>query len=279
MTRAPWVLPKTEKPYPGRRSRPLVSTTLGWRLVNPAMPPEWTVSLGEATEQLREKHGVTRERQDDFAARSHRLADEAWNDGFYDDLVVPRCPASTSTRDEAIRPGTTAEKLAGLARRSAPRTAPSRPATPRRSTTAPPPCCSAVRGRRRRLGLDPLARIAGRGAHALEPQYFGYAPVEAANDALARAGIGWDEVGAVELNEAFAAQSLACLDAWGIDPDDRQPARRRHRHRPPARRLGRPHPRHPGPRPAAQRAGAGASLHLHRRRPGPRRRPRERRAP
>ena len=68
------------------------------------------------------------------------------------------------------------------------------------------------------LGLEPLARIAGRGAHGNDPQYFGFAPVEAANKALAKAGIGWDQVGAVELNEAFAAQSLACINAWGIDP-------------------------------------------------------------
>lgn len=68
------------------------------------------------------------------------------------------------------------------------------------------------------IGADPIARIAGRGVMALEPQAFGYAPVEAANRALARAGIGWDQVGAVELNEAFAVQSLACVDAWKIDP-------------------------------------------------------------
>jgi acetyl-CoA acetyltransferase family protein len=70
-----------------------------------------------------------------------------------------------------------------------------------------------------RLGLEPIARIAGRGAAANEPQFFGFAPVEAANLALAKAGIGWEQVGAVELNEAFAAQSLACLDAWKIDPE------------------------------------------------------------
>jgi len=68
------------------------------------------------------------------------------------------------------------------------------------------------------LGRDPVARVAGRGASALEPQRFGFAPVEAANLALKRAGIGWSDVGAVELNEAFAVQSLACVDAWGIDP-------------------------------------------------------------
>jgi len=69
------------------------------------------------------------------------------------------------------------------------------------------------------IGRDPVARIAGRGAMALEPQDFGYAPVQAANRALARAGIGWSDVGAVELNEAFAVQSLACLDAWPVDPE------------------------------------------------------------
>ncbi len=103
------------------------------------------------------------------------------------------------------------------------------------------------------LGLDPLARIAGRGAHANDPQYFGYAPVEAANKALAKAGIGWDQVGAVELNEAFAAQSLACINAWGIDPVDREPARRRDRDGPPAGRLRRADPGHPGPVPAGLR--------------------------
>ena len=72
---------------------------------------------------------------------------------------------------------------------------------------------------RERMGATPLARIAGRGAAAGEPQYFGFAPVEAADRALARAGVGWDDVAAVELNEAFAAQSLACIDAWGIDPE------------------------------------------------------------
>ncbi|WP_308785426.1 hypothetical protein [Phytohabitans rumicis] len=69
------------------------------------------------------------------------------------------------------------------------------------------------------IGANPIARIAGRGVMALKPQAFGYAPVEAANRALVRAGIGWQQVGAVELNEAFAVQSLACLDAWKVDPD------------------------------------------------------------
>ncbi|MFM6851442.1 MAG: thiolase family protein [Terrabacter sp.] len=217
MSRAPWVLPKTEKPYPAG-DLALASTTLGWRLVNPAMPADWTVSLGEATEQLREKYGVTRERQDAFAARSHRLADQAWADGWYDDLVVP-VPGVELGRDESIRPDTTEERLAGL------RTSFRKDGGTVTAGNASPlnDGASAVllgsEGARDEIGLDPLARIAGRGASALEPQYFGYAPVEAANAALTRAGIGWDDVAAVELNEAFAAQSLACLDAWPIDPE------------------------------------------------------------
>ncbi|GMA40722.1 hypothetical protein GCM10025883_27670 [Mobilicoccus caccae] len=87
MSRAPWVLPKTERPYPAANLE-AVNTALGWRLVNKNMPKAWTVSLGEATEQLAEKYGVGRERQDEFAAESHRLAAQAWKQGRYDDLVV-----------------------------------------------------------------------------------------------------------------------------------------------------------------------------------------------
>ena len=76
MSRAPWVLPKPERPFPAGDAQ-LVSTTLGWRLVNNKMPEEWTVSLGESNEQLQEIYGVSRTRQDEFAARSHRLAHAA----------------------------------------------------------------------------------------------------------------------------------------------------------------------------------------------------------
>jgi acetyl-CoA C-acetyltransferase len=112
MSRAPWVLPKTEKPYPAGDLN-LASTTLGWRLVNKAMPKDWTISLGEATERLREKYGVTREAQDEFAAASHNLSAAAWDEGFYDTLVTP-VPGTDLVRDEGIRPGSSAEKLAGL---------------------------------------------------------------------------------------------------------------------------------------------------------------------
>ncbi|MER6786680.1 thiolase family protein [Streptomyces sp. NPDC000658] len=218
MTRAPWVLPKPAKPFPAGDVT-AVSTTLGWRLVNPRMPKEWTVSLGEANEQLRERFGISRERQDEFAARSHQLAHAAWESGFYDDLVTPVAGVGLA-RDEGIRAGSTPEVLAGLT--PVFRT-PEQGGTITAGNASPlnDGASAVLLGAEKAaavIGADPIARIAGRGVMALEPQAFGYAPVEAANRALARAGIGWDQVGAVELNEAFAVQSLACLDAWKIDP-------------------------------------------------------------
>ena len=216
MSRAPWVLPKPERPFPAGDAQ-LVSTTLGWRLVNNKMPEAWTVSLGESNEQLQEIYGVSRTRQDEFAARSHRLAHAAWEAGFYDDLVI-QVPGVELTRDEGIRPDSTPETLAGLKpsfRKDGTITAGN--ASPLSDGASAVLLGSASLADQ--VGRRPLARVAGRGAHAVEPHRFGYAPVEAANKALARAGIGWADVGAVELNEAFAVQSLICIDAWKVDPD------------------------------------------------------------
>lgn len=212
MTRAPWVLPKPSKGFPAGNVT-AVSTTLGWRLVNDRMPAEWTVSLGEANEQLQEKYGISRERQDEFAARSHNLAHDAWEAGFYDDLVVP---VADLTRDEGIRPGSTAQKLAGLK----PSFRKDGTITPGNASPLNDGASAVLLGSEgAAIGIDPIARIAGRGVSALEPQLFGFAPVEAADRALARAGITWADVSAVELNEAFAVQSLACVDAWKVDPE------------------------------------------------------------
>ncbi|KQX76198.1 MULTISPECIES: thiolase family protein [Aeromicrobium] len=215
MTRAPWVLPKPSRGFPAGDTT-AVSTTLGWRLVNDRMPAEWTVSLGECNEQLQERFSISRDRQDAFAARSHELADAAWETGFYDDLVVP-VDGVDLVRDEGIRPGTDVEKLAGLKTVFRPDgTITAGNASPLNDGAAALLLGSA--GAAERLGTPPLARVAGRGASALDPQMFGFAPVEAADTALRRAGITWSDVGAVELNEAFAVQSLACVDAWDIDP-------------------------------------------------------------
>jgi acetyl-CoA acyltransferase len=119
-------------------------------------------------------------------------------------------------RDEGVRPDASAETLAGLQPAFRPGgTITAGNASPLNDGAA----ALLVAAEGVDLGLGPLARVAGRGAAALEPQRFGIAPVEAADRALAAAGIGWPDVGAVELNEAFAVQSLACLDAWKIDPD------------------------------------------------------------
>ncbi len=181
------------------------------------MPGAWTVSLGEATEQLREREKITREDSDEFALRSHQRAAAAWDAGFYDSQVV-KMPGAGLDRDESIRTDTTLERLAKLK----PVFRPGGTVTAGNSSPLNDGASAALlgsAGAEAITGLPPLARVAGRGAAAGEPQFFGFAPVEAATRAMARAGIGWSDVGAVELNEAFAAQSLACIRAWGIDPE------------------------------------------------------------
>jgi acetyl-CoA acetyltransferase family protein len=175
------------------------------------------VSLGEANELLGEKFSIGRERQDEFAARSHELADAAWAAGFYDDLVVA-VPGLELARDESIRPGSTAEGLGGLK----PSFRPDGTITAGNASPLNDGASAVLLGSEAAaatIGRAPIARIAGRGVSAVEPPMFGYAPVEAADRALARAGITWADVSAVELNEAFAVQSIACVDAWTIDPE------------------------------------------------------------
>lgn len=217
MSRAPWVMPKTERPFP-LQNLELVNSSLGWRLINERMPREWTVSLGEATEQLREKYRITRERQDHFAAISHQRAAEAWTQGRYADLIV-EVPGVEMERDQTIRDGVTEQSLAGLRTvfRKEDGTVTAGNASPMNDGASA--VLLGTSAAAEKLGLAPQARVAGWAATATEPQYFGYAPVAASNRALQRAGISWDQVDAVELNEAFAAQSLACIDAWGIDMD------------------------------------------------------------
>jgi acetyl-CoA acetyltransferase family protein len=221
MSRAPWVLLKPEQGHP-RGHETLHSTTLGWRMVNPKMPEAWTLSLGESTEKVAGLYGITREAQDAFALRSHQNAARAWDEGFYDGWVVP-VPGVELARDESIRADTTLEKLAKLK----PAFVADGTVTAGNASTlndgaaalflADEAGCAA-------LGREPLARVVSRGVSAVDPDVFGIAPVEAADIAVRRAGITWEDVDVVELNEAFAAQCLADIGEWkGLDPEKVNP--------------------------------------------------------
>ncbi|GAA0950087.1 thiolase family protein [Kribbella koreensis] len=220
MSRAPWVLPKPDKAYP-HGSVMAESTSLGWRLINPRMPKEWTVSLGEATEQLAERYNVGREAQDLFALESHEKAGKAWAAGKFDAEIIPWehlapiLPKKTTplSRDESIRDGGTPEVMAKLkpAFRDDGTVTAGNASTLNDGASA---VLIADEATAQSLGITPLARIVSRAVHGVEPQYFGIAPVEASRKALAKAGIGWDDLTLVELNEAYAAQSLACLGEW-----------------------------------------------------------------
>jgi acetyl-CoA acetyltransferase family protein len=217
MSRAPWVLPKPAEPFP-REAQTLHSTTLGWRMVNPLMPSAWTLSLGESTEHLADLHGIGRPAQDAFAARSHALADAAWTAGRYDDEIVP-VPGADLGRDESIRPGTSPQGLARLKpvfRHDGTVTAGnSSPLSDGAGAVLIGSTAGAAAA-----GCRPIARIAASAVSGVDPDVFGIGPVRAAETALRRAGIGWADVAQVELNEAFAAQSLACLAGWpDLDPD------------------------------------------------------------
>jgi acetyl-CoA acetyltransferase family protein len=211
MTRAPYVLPKSERPFPAGNAT-LYSTTLGWRMVNPDMPSEWTVSLGESTELLAEKYGVGREAADAYAVRSHSRAATAWAAGMYDRAVVA-VPGVDLPRDEGIREGVTLESLARLK----PSFRPDGTVTAGNASQLSDGAAALLLADEdgvAELGVEPLARITASGVDAVDPQYFGIGPVQAVNRALAKAGRTRAEVTTMELNEAFAAQSLACLSEW-----------------------------------------------------------------
>ncbi|HEY5390058.1 MAG TPA: thiolase family protein [Solirubrobacteraceae bacterium] len=216
MSRAPWVLLKPSRAYPAAHET-LHSSTLGWRMVNPRMPEQWTISLGASAEKLAEMHSISREAQDEFALRSHRLALAAYEEGELAEVVS--VPGTDLERDESIRADTTLEKLAELpAAFLDGGTVTAGNSSPLNDGAAMTLIGDERAGRA--LGREPLARIVSSAAHGVDPDVFGIAPVEAVNKALARAGIGWGDVVCVELNEAFASQSLACLAGWpDLDPE------------------------------------------------------------
>ena len=213
MSRAPWVVQKPERPY-ATGSETMHTTTIGWRMTNPALPPDWTVSNGETAEQLADRFGIGRDEQDAFAVRSHRNAAAAWDAGRYPE-VIP-VPGTSLTRDEGIRADATVESLGALA----PAFRSDGSVTAGNSSPINDGASMLLIGGEGAIDAEPLARIVGRASFANAPNEFGIAPVEAANRALARAGRSWAEVDLVELNEAFAVQALACLRLWTeLDPE------------------------------------------------------------
>jgi acetyl-CoA acetyltransferase family protein len=221
MSRAPWILLKPERAFPQGHEQ-LHSSTLGWRMVNPEMPEQWTISLGQSAEKLARIYEISREAQDEFALRSHQRAAAAWDEGFYGEWVVP-VPDTELERDETVRRDTSLEKLGKL------KPAFSKDGTVTAGNASPlndgaGAILLADEEGARAFGREPIARVVSRGVAAVDPDVFGIAPVEAANIALKRAGIGWNDVSVVELNEAFASQCLADMSQWkDLDPDKVNP--------------------------------------------------------
>ena len=216
MSRAPWVVLKPDIPF-ARAHEQMWSTTIGWRMVNAAMPKEWTVALGEGAEILADRYAITREAQDAFAVASHHNAARAWDEGVYADQVVA-VEGVDLDRDEGIRSDSTVDKLARLR----PVFRPDGTVTAGNSSPLNDGAAAVLVASQdglASLGVEPLAEVVSRAASGVDPDVFGVGPVQAARDALARAGIGWSDLVAVELNEAFASQSLACLAEWPeLDP-------------------------------------------------------------
>jgi 3-oxoadipyl-CoA thiolase len=220
MSRAPWVTLKPQEPFP--RSAPLTAdTTIGWRFTNPAFPPEWTISMGETAEVVAERHGVTREAQDRFAAESQRRAAAAIAAGRFDDELVPvelrgKQGATRVELDEHPRPGTTVEKLAALGpafRAGGTVTAGSSSGINDGASALLVMSAEAARAR----DLVPMARIVASAVAGVSPEVMGIGPVPAVQKVLERAGVGVGELDLVELNEAFASQALACIAELGLD--------------------------------------------------------------
>jgi acetyl-CoA acyltransferase len=219
MTRAPYVLPKSDKPFPAAHAE-LYSTTLGWRMVNPRMDPQWTVPLGESAELIADKHKITREQQDEFALHSHQKAARAQAEGRFDaelaPVTIPRRKGDpvVFAADECVRPDASLEAMAKLkpSFRTEDGTVTAGNASPLNDGAAA--LLLADEEGLKATGREPLARVGATGVSAIDPHYFGLAPVEAVGRALAKAGRTFDDLSVLELNEAFAAQVLGCVAEW-----------------------------------------------------------------
>lgn len=223
MSRAPYVMLKPEEGF-ARGTPAVADTVLGWRFPNPAFPPNYTIALGETAEVVAERCGVTREAQDEFALRSQQKAAAAMESCRFADELTPveiaqrRGDPILVDRDEHPRPDTTLEALAKL-----------RPVF-RKDGTVTAGNSSGLNdgaaallvvseGTTRSLRLEPRARIVATAVAGVEPDEMGLGPVPATRKALKRAGLRAADLKLVEINEAFAAQSIPCIQQLDLDPE------------------------------------------------------------
>jgi 3-oxoadipyl-CoA thiolase len=212
MTRAPYVMLKSSEPW-SRKAPETADTTVGWRFVNPRMKKEWTISLGETAEVVAERYKITRAEQDAFAVESQRRANQALQDCVFTNEIVPVTlpDGSTFAKDEYPRAGTTIESVGKL-----------KPAF-RKDGTVTAASSSGINDGAAALLIAatanrPLARIVATAVAGVDPSCMGLGPIPATKKALQRAGLTIDQIDLVELNEAFAAQAIACIRDLKLDP-------------------------------------------------------------
>ncbi len=223
MTRAPYVMLKKAKPW-DRRPPEITDTTVGWRFINPKLPGEWTISMGQTAEVVAKRYGISRADQDAFALESQRRAKEAQeNCVFHDEIVPVPVPQEDGTevlfeKDEHPRPGVTMEKLARL-----------KPAFVKDGTVTAGSSSGINDGAAALLvtgddvelpdGVEPLARVLTTAVAGVDPSCMGLGPIPATRKALERAKLSTHAIDLIELNEAFAAQALACIRELEFDTD------------------------------------------------------------
>ncbi|HYU27448.1 MAG TPA: acetyl-CoA C-acyltransferase, partial [Gemmatimonadales bacterium] len=212
MTRAPYVMLKSGEPW-SRRAPDTADTTVGWRFVNPRMKKEWTISLGETAEVVAERYKITRAEQDAFAVESQQRAERALKECVFTNELVPVSlpDGSKFAKDEYPRPGTTMDAVAKL-----------QPAF-RKDGTVTAASSSGINDGAAALLVTakadkPLARIVTTAVAGVDPSCMGLGPIPATKQALKRAGLTIDQIDLVELNEAFAAQAIACIRELKLDP-------------------------------------------------------------
>lgn len=224
MTRAPYVMAKSDQAYESGSPK-IWDTSLGWRFPNAALAKRFPLtSMGETAENVAERYNISREDQDAFALASHQKAAAAWDAGHFDDEVVPvtvppaskRAEATNFSRDEGIRANSTLEKLASL--KPAFREGGSVTAANSSSLNdgaAMLLCASKAWADER--NIKPMGRIVATASAGVDPEYMGIGPIPATRKALDRAGLKARDLDLIELNEAFASQSLACIRELELD--------------------------------------------------------------